>query len=54
MDLQGRLKVYEGTKQYQEELGYFKNNKFYAYKDSLWYKQTPNRLNQMIEVLMNK
>nr|WP_129951575.1 glycoside hydrolase family protein [Rahnella sp. RFA10(1/100)] len=23
-------------------------------KDSLWYKQTPNRLNQMIEVLTNK
>jgi len=130
MELADRLKQYEGTKQYQQSRGMFRNDKFYQYydslgyptigyghlltngevypygisedkleldlpqdwqdfmiimifqlgyagvlkfkkmiaalkakdykeaikqaKDSLWYKQTPNRLNQMIEVLTNK
>lgn len=37
MDLKQRLKQYEGTKQYQAKLGYFKNGKFWPYKDSLGY-----------------
>lgn len=35
MDLQYRLKQYEGTKQYQTKMRYFKDGKFYPYKDSL-------------------
>ncbi|WP_421670300.1 glycoside hydrolase family protein [Rahnella sp. EDr1-12] len=35
MELADRLKEYEGTKQYQQTLGYFRNDKFYTYKDSL-------------------
>nr|WP_287855291.1 glycoside hydrolase family protein [Klebsiella sp.] len=37
MDLKERLIRYEGTKEYQITLGYFKNDKFWAYKDSLGY-----------------
>lgn len=32
------LKRLEGTKQYQEKMGYFKNGKFWIYKDSLGYE----------------
>lgn len=32
------LKSLEGTKQYQEKLGYFRNGKFRIYKDSLGYE----------------
>ncbi len=35
MDLKQQLKIYEGTKEYQAKLGYFKNGKFWTYKDSL-------------------
>lgn len=35
MDLKNRLKQYEGTKEYQATLGYFKNGRFWPYKDSL-------------------
>ncbi|PXL35871.1 lysozyme [Klebsiella variicola] len=35
MDLKERLKQYEGTIEYQSKLGYFKNGKFWAYKDNL-------------------
>ncbi|HCA0103444.1 TPA: glycoside hydrolase family protein [Escherichia coli] len=35
MDLQYRLKEYEGTKQYQAKMKYFRDGKFYPYKDSL-------------------
>ena len=35
MELADRLKKYEGTKQYQQTLGCFRNDKFYTYKDSL-------------------
>jgi len=35
MDLKNRLKEYEGTKEYQAKLGYFKNGRFWPYKDSL-------------------
>lgn len=35
MDLKGRLWIYEGTKQYQTKMNYFRNGKFYPYKDSL-------------------
>lgn len=38
MELTTRLKQYEGTKAYQQKLGYFKYNKFYPYKDSLGFK----------------
>lgn len=37
MDLKERLIQYEGTKEYQRTLGYFRNDKFYPYKDSLGY-----------------
>ncbi|MEN3752490.1 glycoside hydrolase family protein [Mangrovibacter sp. SLW1] len=37
MDLKEQLKEYEGTKQYQAKLGYFRNGKFWTYKDSLGY-----------------
>lgn len=37
MNLKQRLKQYEGTKEYQAKLGYFKNGKFWPYKDSLGY-----------------
>jgi len=32
------LKSFEGTKQYQEKLGYFRNSKFRIYKDSEGYE----------------
>ncbi|MBN6033087.1 glycoside hydrolase family protein [Pantoea ananatis] len=35
MDIIEQLKKYEGTKEYQSKLGYFKNGKFWTYKDSL-------------------
>jgi len=35
MDLKYRLKEYEGTKQYQSKMKYFRDGKFYPYKDSL-------------------
>ncbi|HBW8875692.1 TPA: glycoside hydrolase family protein [Klebsiella quasipneumoniae subsp. similipneumoniae] len=35
MDLKERLKQYEGTIEYQSKLGYFKNGKFWVYKDNL-------------------
>lgn len=35
MDLKGRLWIYEGTKEYQTKMNYFRNGKFYPYKDSL-------------------
>jgi len=37
MDLKESLIRYEGTKEYQRMLGYFRNDKFYPYKDSLGY-----------------
>lgn len=37
MDLKDRLIRYEGTKEYQRTLGYYRNEKFYPYKDSLGY-----------------
>lgn len=37
MDIIEQLKKYEGTKEYQSKLGYFKNGKFWTYKDSLGY-----------------
>ncbi|QUG75853.1 glycoside hydrolase family protein [Erwinia sp. E602] len=38
MELINRLKQYEGTQTYQKSIGYFRNDKFYPYKDSLGYK----------------
>lgn len=35
MDIIKQLKIYEGTQQYQEKLGYYKSGKFWTYKDSL-------------------
>ncbi|MET3701462.1 glycoside hydrolase family protein [Citrobacter sp. UYEF32] len=35
MDLKARLWIYEGTKQNQTKMNYFRNGKFYPYKDSL-------------------
>lgn len=35
MDIKGRLWIYEGTKEYQTKMNYFRNGKFYPYKDSL-------------------
>ncbi|MBK5014007.1 glycoside hydrolase family protein [Pantoea sp. S62] len=37
MNITEQLKQYEGTKQYQAKLGYYRNNKFWTYKDSLGY-----------------
>ncbi|ELY4576851.1 glycoside hydrolase family protein [Cronobacter sakazakii] len=37
MDLKNRLINYEGSIAYQTKLGYFKNGKFWTYKDSLGY-----------------
>ncbi|WNK56712.1 glycoside hydrolase family protein [Pantoea agglomerans] len=37
MDIIAQLKIYEGTKQYQAKLGYFRDGKFWTYKDSLGY-----------------
>ncbi|AFC21683.1 baseplate hub subunit and tail lysozyme [Cronobacter phage vB_CsaM_GAP32] len=31
------IKVFEGSKDYQAKLGYYKNDKFWTYKDSLGY-----------------
>lgn len=36
-DLKERLIKYEGSLEYQKYKGYFKNDKFYPYKDSLGY-----------------
>lgn len=38
MELADRLKQYEGTKQYQQTKGYFRNDKFYAYADTLGFQ----------------
>lgn len=35
MNIKDRLRVYEGTKSYQEKLGYYRNGKFWIYKDTL-------------------
>ena len=35
MRIDERLKEYEGTKEYQQKIGYYRDNKFYPYKDSL-------------------
>lgn len=37
MDIKQQLKTYEGTQQYQEKLGYYRDCKFWTYKDSLGY-----------------
>lgn len=37
-DLKTRLKEYEGTKQYQAKLKYYRNDKFYPYSDSLGFQ----------------
>lgn len=37
MDIKQQLKVFEGTVSYQKKLGYYRNDKFYPYKDSLGY-----------------
>lgn len=37
MDIKSKLKEYEGTKAYQAKIGYFKDGKFWTYKDSLGY-----------------
>ncbi|HAU5600992.1 TPA: glycoside hydrolase family protein [Citrobacter koseri] len=37
MDLKDRLIIYEGTKEYQRTRGYYKNGKFWMYKDSEGY-----------------
>lgn len=37
MDLVNKLKEYEGTKAYQTKLKYFRDGKFYPYKDSRGY-----------------
>ncbi|HBW1972340.1 TPA: glycoside hydrolase family protein [Klebsiella pneumoniae] len=37
MDLKNRLISYEGSIAYQTKVGYFKNGKFWTYKDSLGY-----------------
>lgn len=37
MDLVNKLKEYEGTKAYQTKLKYFREGKFYPYKDSRGY-----------------
>jgi len=37
-DLQTRLKKYEGTKEYQTKMKYYRNGKFYPYADSLGYQ----------------
>ncbi|WP_194761656.1 glycoside hydrolase family protein [Pantoea ananatis] len=37
MDIKSQLKIHEGTKEYQAKLGYFREGKFYPYKDSLGY-----------------
>ncbi|HBC6077323.1 TPA: glycoside hydrolase family protein [Citrobacter koseri] len=37
MDLKDRLIIYEGTKEYQMTRGYYKNGKFWMYKDSEGY-----------------
>lgn len=37
-DLKTRLKQYEGTKEYQATLKYYRNDKFYPYADSLGYQ----------------
>jgi lysozyme len=35
MDVKSRLKEYEGSKAYQQKLGYYRDGKFWVYKDSL-------------------
>ncbi|ELE9039825.1 glycoside hydrolase family protein [Enterobacter cloacae] len=34
MDLKTRLKEYEGSRAYQTRMGYFRNDKYYPYKDT--------------------
>ncbi|MCE1393182.1 MULTISPECIES: glycoside hydrolase family protein [Enterobacteriaceae] len=34
MDIKTRLIDYEGSREYQTRMGYFRNNKYYPYKDS--------------------
>lgn len=34
-EIKERIKKYEGTKEYQEKKGYYRNDKFYPYQDSL-------------------
>ncbi|HAS1059433.1 TPA: glycoside hydrolase family protein [Enterobacter cloacae] len=36
-DIKERLRLYEGSLDYQKHLGYYRNGKFYPYKDSLGY-----------------
>ncbi len=36
-DIKERLRIYEGSMEYQKFLGYYKNGKFWTYKDSLGY-----------------
>ena len=36
-DIKERLRLYEGSMEYQKFLGYYKNSKFWTYKDSLGY-----------------
>lgn len=36
-DIKERLRLYEGSLDYQKHLGYYKNGKFWVYKDSLGY-----------------
>lgn len=36
-DIKDRLRTYEGSMDYQKYKGYFKNGKFWTYKDSLGY-----------------
>lgn len=38
MNIIEQLKIYEGTKQYQTKLGYYRDGKFWTYKDSLGYR----------------
>lgn len=37
-DLKTRLKQYEGTKEYQTKMKYYRNGKFYPYADSLGFQ----------------
>ncbi|WP_044177684.1 glycoside hydrolase family protein [Phytobacter massiliensis] len=36
-DIKERLRIYEGTLEYQKHKGYYKNGKFWTYKDSMGY-----------------
>lgn len=37
MDLITQLKIFEGTKEYQKYIGYYRNGRFQVYKDHLGY-----------------